>query len=120
VKKILLVVAAAASIIFAPNVASAAFEGNGWYYNNNAGGYEILKLRNDSSGSYLALSGTAAACGPRGVPYARIRAILAANQQSSLPVRWWISNDCGEYVRICIENQRGARACSTYFKEGWE
>lgn len=95
---------------------AVAYEG-GWYYDNNAGGREILYLGDNSDDTYRGFSGTAASCGPKGAPYARIRSIIGREYHQ---INWWISHQCdGTYARVCVQNSYGERACSTCIDLGW-
>ncbi len=90
-----------------------------WYYDNNAGGWDILQL-GDGDGSYLHLVGTEVSCGAKGAPYARVHKVLSDANNSSGYITWWITNTCdGAYDRICVQNDWGDKACSAYEIDGW-
>jgi len=100
--------------------ASAAYYG-GWYYNDNPGGWDVLQL-GDGHGRYLHLIGTEVSCGDRGAPYAQIHQVLSDGNDASRDgfVTWWVVNTCdGQYDHICVQNDWGNSACSTYQIDGW-
>lgn len=98
---------------------AVAFEGR-WYSENNPNGAEILQLWDASDGSYLDLRGEIGFCGVPGASYERIRRVLRNNGPSYEPVYWRIADECGRYVRICVENWYNENACSTYYSRGWK
>ena len=115
-----LLAAVAATAMLGATMSSAFAYVGGWYYDNNPGGWEVLALGDSSDDSYLSLRGTEMYCGRPGASYAKMRNVLERNGTSGEQVTWWIDHECSQaHVRICIENWRGERACSTYRDEGW-
>lgn len=108
---------ASVALLCAPNVAGA-YEG-GWEYDNNAGGSEILLLGDNSDGSHRMLGGTAAACGAYGASYASMRSTISGGGTNN-DVSWWVDADCGDIVRVCVQNVNGRQRCSTYRDFGWQ
>jgi len=109
----------AAMLLLASSATSANAYSGDWYYDNNVGGREVLHLGDNSDGSYRVLRGTGAYCGRPGASYATMRSVLRSNGTSGEQIAWWVSHDCGDFVRVCVENYRGRTACSTYIDQGW-
>ena len=115
--KKLFVSAVAAVGIMAGTVVSANAYVGAWYYHDVTGDWEVLRLGDNSDGTYRELRGTGLYCGRPGQPYARIRRVLDRNAGND--IRWWETHSCDNTVRICVENYRGETACSTYWDNGW-
>ncbi len=116
IRKILMSAVAAIAMLAVSVSATQAFEG-GWYFDNNAGGWEVLSLGDNSDDTYLHLSGYTGWCGSRGASYAKMRRVIGSNAGDQ--IHWWIDADCGSTARVCVENAQGSWACSTYRVEGW-
>ena len=115
----MLAVVASCALAIGSSVPTNAYEG-GWAYDDNAGGYEVLKLGDNTDNTYLLLRGTKSYCGSPGVPYARVREVLRRNGTNGQQISWWIANSCdGGYVRVCVRNGRRESACSTYWADDW-
>lgn len=124
IRKMLLgaVVAAAMLAASASGAFAATIYYGGWYYDDNPGGWDVLQLGDSNRGRFLHLVGTEVSCGTKGAPYARIHQVLSdANDASDNGfITWWITNTCdSNYDRICVQNDFGATACSTYQIDGW-
>jgi hypothetical protein len=115
-KHVGLIALAAAAMLTVSAGGAFAYYG-GWHFDNNAGGWEILSLGDSDDGTYLHLEGDAGRCGTKGASYAKMRSIL--NNNDGDYIDWWIDADCGDLVRICLENKYGQSACSTYWYVGW-
>jgi hypothetical protein len=46
-----------------------------------------------------------------------MRGVISRNYPAQLS--WWIASDCDDYIRVCVKNVHGERACSTYESLGW-
>ena len=99
----------------AATTASADYYG-GWLYDDNPGGREITILGN-GNGYGLYLTGYTGACGPRGASYATMRNVMS--ETGGGWISWWIDQDCGSTVRVCVQNDWGQWACSSYYDHGW-
>jgi hypothetical protein len=96
-----------------------AFTGD-WYYDDNVGGWEVLRLGDNSDDTFLHLSGATEYCSRPGVSYAKMRNVLVRNGTNGEQIEWWVNASCGDFVRICVRNWRGEQGCSTYWSEGWK
>lgn len=98
--------------------ASHAFTGT-WYFSNDPDYSEDVRLGDASDGSYLQLYGTENYCGRPGAPYSSMRRVMRQSNDFNGYINWRIDRDCGDDVRICVKNQYGNWACSTYQNGGW-
>lgn len=117
------VVVLAALFMMTPATHAAEYyESNAWRFDDNrgAGNREVLLLRDDRTGRYLYLRGTSRHCIFDGASYSTMRAVMRRNAHSPVPLQWSIVNRCADgIIRICVENQIGQRACSSYIDAGW-
>ena len=114
-KKFMTMAVAAIAMVASAGVAEA-YQG-GWYVDNNRGGSEILYLGDNSDDTYRSLRGTSRYCGRRGASYATMRRVLGNEYDQ---ITWWEDHVCNDgYVRVCVQNSYGQRACSTYEDYGW-
>lgn len=109
---------ACAALLLAPSAKAQDYYYGAWEFGND--GTEYLYLGDNMDGTYLYLRGDRGYCGRPGASYTSIRQILL-NQVDD--VSWWIDDYCSsgrrDFVRICVENDYGQRACSTYRDMGW-
>ncbi len=106
--------AAAALLLGTTQVALAYYEGS-WSYDSHV--YETMELGDNSDGSVRFLEGTAYYCGRPGASYSTMHQVL--RNTGGADITWWVADDCGTFVRICVQNWRGQKACSTYIDNGW-
>jgi hypothetical protein len=112
-KKFAAAILVMACVAVSSNAAHAAR--GGWYYDDNPGGWEDLRLDDSYRGTTLYLGGTKDWCGLPGASYATMRRVLSNN--NGLEIDWWVSHDCGGVLRVCVENVRGQAACSSYVRQ---
>ena len=111
--KTLIVVASV--LVGGVSVANADDYLGGWQYDSY--GYETMIL-GDGDGSGLYLTGTDRYCGRPGAGYRTMHRIL--DNTGGGFIHWWVDQGCSDgFVRVCIENQYGQQACSTYYDDGW-
>ncbi len=105
-----------AFMVLATAGAACAYEG-GWDTTQyDEWGRELLILGDNSDDTYQGFSGTRNYCGRRGTSYSNMRAIVNAEYDQ---ITWWIDADCGQVVRVCVQNSYGDVGCSSYLDRGW-
>lgn len=110
----------AVGLLVADSAEAQRYQG-GWSFAPGGQGRAERLWLGDGNTYGLHLSGTSRFCGQPGASYARMRQVLRGTRGFSPDyITWWIANTCRDgYVRVCLRNQRGAQACSTYGNRGW-
>lgn len=120
IRKMLTTAVAVVTMLAVSAGAAFAYTGD-WYYDDNPGWSEVLRLGDNTDGTFRHLSGSERYCGRPGASYAKMRRILLRNGTDGEQIDWWVADTCSDnHVRICVENWRGESACSTYWDDGWK